>query len=116
LELADYIRADLRDYWHPKTVLPRLWLQDIWVDLGLLVLARASVTLAEGRLITKRQALAYLADTGAPADVIGDIYRRRYETAQPISDGWRARRAELARTFVRAGIERALSAEGSDVG
>jgi Nucleotidyltransferase domain len=44
-ELADYIRADLRDFWYPATERPELWLQDIWVDLGLLVLARAKVTL-----------------------------------------------------------------------
>ncbi|HEY1619943.1 MAG TPA: nucleotidyltransferase domain-containing protein [Streptosporangiaceae bacterium] len=39
-ELADYIRGYLRDYWHPRTGRPELWLRDIWVDLGMLTLAR----------------------------------------------------------------------------
>jgi len=108
-ELADYIRADLRDFWYPHTGVRRLWQNHIWVDLGLLVLARAGVTLRDGRLITKREALTELADLGAPADVLRDIYQRRYETAPPMSAQWRDRRGLLARTFVRAGIERLLA-------
>lgn len=108
-ELADYIRGDLRDYWYQKTAQPDLWLRDIWVDLGLLTLARATVTLREGRLITKKEALRVLADRGAPADVVQDIYRRRYETPQPISQEWRARRASLARTYLRSGIDETLA-------
>lgn len=111
-ELADYIRGDLRDYWYPKTARPALWLGDIWVDLGLLTLARATVTLHEGRLITRKEALEVLADRGAPADVLHDIYQRRYETPQPISEEWRARRGLLARTYVRAGIEEVLALPG----
>ena len=52
--------------------------EDIWVDLGLLTFARATVTLREGRLISKRQALAVLPVLGAPAEVVEDITRRRY--------------------------------------
>lgn len=111
-ELADYIRGDLRDYWYPKTVLPDLWLEDIWVDLGLLTFARATVTLRDGRLVTKREALEILADRGAPADVIHDIYQRRYGTPQAISGEWRARRGSLARTYVRAGIAAVLALPG----
>ena len=107
-ELADYIRADLRDYWYPKTVRPDLWRTDIWVDLGMLTLARAVVTLREGRLITKREALDVLASTGAPAGVVSDIRERRYGTAPPISAQWRARRGDLARSYVRLGIARTL--------
>jgi hypothetical protein len=108
-ELAEYIRADLRDFWYPHTTQPELWLRDIWVDLGMLTFARATVTLDEGRLITKREALEVLAGKGAPAGVVRDIYQRRYETAaEPISDEWRSERGLLARTFVRSGIERVL--------
>jgi hypothetical protein len=107
-ELADYIRHDLQDFWYPRTDRAELWRHDIWVDLGLLTLARASVTLEEGRLITKREALGVLASLGAPADVVRDIYQRRYEAERPISDQWRARRGNLARSFVRTGIERIL--------
>ncbi len=111
-ELADFIRGDLRDFWYPATGKSDPWLRDIWVDLGLLTLARATVTLQDGRLITKREALDVLA-TGlnAPADVLRDIYQRRYETEPPISEQWRIRRAELARTFVRTGIEHVLASQ-----
>jgi Nucleotidyltransferase domain len=108
-ELADYVRADLRDYWYPKTGKPALWLRDIWVDLGLLTLARASVTLRDGRLISKREALDVLAELDAPTEVVRDIYQRRYEAVQPISGQWRFRRAYLARTFVRDAIPLVLA-------
>jgi hypothetical protein len=107
-ELKDYVRAHLRDYWYPKTAKPQLWLREIWVDLGLLTLARASVTLQDGRLISKREALEVLGQLDAPADVVHDIYQRRYAAEQPISEQWRSRRGHEARTFVRAGIARIL--------
>jgi hypothetical protein len=107
-ELAGYIRANLRDYWHPKTARADLWLRDVWVDLGMLTLARAAVTLREGRLITKGEALDVLARQGAPADVIRDIRDRRYGIVPPASDDWLARRGELTRAYVRLGIEQAL--------
>jgi hypothetical protein len=107
--LADYIRADLRDFWYPRTDRPELWLRDIWVDLGLLTLARATVTLQQGRLITKKEALEVLAGLGAPADVLRDIYRRRYETALPSSEQWLVRRGYLARTYLRAQIDYVLA-------
>lgn len=107
-ELASYIRGDLQDFWYPHTERHDLWLRDIWVDLGLLTLARASVTLRDGRLISKREALGVLEGMDAPPDVVRDIYRRRYEDGPPLTGKWRARRGHLARTFVRAGIERVL--------
>jgi hypothetical protein len=108
-QLTSYIRDDLRDFWYPHTGQHELWLRDIWVDLGLLTLARASVTLREGRLISKREALNVLGRLDAPPDVVRDIYRRRYEDDQPLSEEWRTRRGRLARTFVRTGIERVLA-------
>jgi hypothetical protein len=107
-ELADYIRGDLRDFYLPHTDQAALWLQDIWVDLGLLTFARASVTLRDGRLITKGEALEVLAALDAPAAVVRDIYRRRYENPPPISESWRAERGERARTYLREAIKRLL--------
>ena len=112
LELADYVRGDLEGYWYPKTASPGLWQHDIWVDLGLLTFARAAVTLREGRLITKREALDVLAGLGAPAAVVRDIYERRYASPQPISAHWRTERGRQARTYLRAGIPRVLTALG----
>jgi hypothetical protein len=108
-ELKDYVRGDLRDYWYPHTARSDLWLRDIWVDLGLLTFARATVTLTDGRLITKREALEILAGLDAPADVVRDIYQRRYATAEPMTEDWRTRRGDLARSFLRAGIGRVLA-------
>jgi hypothetical protein len=108
-ELADYVRTHLWDYWYPKTARPDLWLRDIWVDLGMLTLARATVTLRDGRLITKQEALDMLASAGAPPSVVSDIRERRYGTSPPISDEWRAERGELARTYVKQAIRRELS-------
>lgn len=107
-ELADFVRSDLRDYWLPHTSRADVWLEDIWVDLGMLTLARAIVTLREGRLITKREALGVLADLGAPPDVVSDIRDRRYASAPSPAGEWRERRGELASAFVRQGIQAAL--------
>ena len=108
-ELAAYIRADLGDFWYPHTARPELWRQDIWVDLGMVTLARAGVTLREGRLITKRAALDVLDAMGAPAGVVADIRARRYGPAPlPAGGDWLARRGELARAFVRTGIDKTL--------
>jgi len=112
VELAGYIRRDLRDFWYPATARPELWLRDIWVDLGMLTLARATVTLRDGRLITKREALSVLADLDAPAEVVRDVYQRRYETVRPMTEQWRQQRGSLASAFVRAGIERVTRGGG----
>ena len=107
-ELADFIRRDLREFWLPATAKRKRWLRDIWVDLGSLTLARATVTLREGRLITKGEALDVLLELGAPGAVVNDIRRGRYGDRGRASPWWRLHRGHLARTFVRAGIERTL--------
>jgi hypothetical protein len=111
-ELADFIRADLRDNWYPATERADHWRQDIWVDVGLLTFARATVTLRDGRLITKREGLDVLASLGAPDGLVRDIYQRRYENPPPITESWRAERGEQARTFFRGGIEQLLALDG----
>lgn len=107
-ELADYVRTNLLTYWYPLTDRPDLWQQDVWVDQGVVTLGRAVVTLREGRLVTKKEALDVLVSLGAPADVIADIRERRYGTPPVLAADWRVRRGELARAFLRLGIERAL--------
>ncbi|MEV1177870.1 nucleotidyltransferase domain-containing protein [Nonomuraea sp. NPDC049784] len=106
-EVAEYVRADLRDYWLIKTRGRRRWLRDIWVDLGMLTVARATVTLREGRLISKREALDVLAELGAPEKVLADVRARRYGTAAPVLS--RFRRGRLARAFIRSAIRKALT-------
>ncbi|MEV6038300.1 nucleotidyltransferase domain-containing protein [Nonomuraea sp. NPDC052116] len=106
-ELTDFVRGDLRDYWLVKTRARRRWLRDIWVDLGLLTVARATVTLREGRMISKREALDVLAELGAPENVVADIRARRYGTARPVLS--RFRRGRLSRAFLRSAIRKALT-------
>lgn len=53
-EPRDLVAADQRDLWRPAVDKERLWKQDIWVDPGPLTFARATVTLRERRLISKR--------------------------------------------------------------
>ncbi|MEW9554016.1 nucleotidyltransferase domain-containing protein [Nonomuraea sp. NPDC050783] len=106
-ELAEFVRADLRDFWLVMTRGRRRWLRDIWVDLGTVTVARATVTLADGRLITKREALDVLAGLGAPEVVVADVRARRYGTPPPKLS--RFRRAKLARAFIRSAIRKALT-------
>jgi hypothetical protein len=107
--LTDFIQADLRDFWYPATGKRMPWRRDVWVDLGPLTLARATVTLQDGRLITKAEALQVLNALGAPPALVDDICRRRYEQPVRASLRWRIQRAGLARDFVRSGIERTLA-------
>ncbi|MGN9841459.1 nucleotidyltransferase [Nonomuraea sp. H19] len=106
-ELAEFVRVDLRDFWLDRTRGRRRWLQNIWVDLGMVTVARATVTLRDGRLISKREALDVLGELGAPAIVVADVRARRYGTPAPVLS--RFRRAKLARAFIRSAITKALA-------
>jgi predicted nucleotidyltransferase len=108
-ELAAFIRTDLRTFWLPATAKPVRWLQDVWVDLGLLTVARATVTLTDGRLITKGEALDVLATLGAPPGVVADIRGRRYGSPRPLPMARRLERARLARSFARTRIRATLA-------
>ncbi|MDH2426632.1 nucleotidyltransferase domain-containing protein [Sphaerisporangium sp. TRM90804] len=105
-QLAAFVVEDLTTFWRPALDHPERWLEDIWVDLGLLTLARASVTLRDGTLITKGQALGVLRELGAPAEVVDDIRRRRYDDPGPASPEWLGRRARLSRGFLGPAIDR----------
>ncbi|WP_030811230.1 nucleotidyltransferase domain-containing protein [Streptomyces sp. NRRL S-337] len=120
-ELAAHIRHDLRSYWRPALDDPARWLQDVWVDLGLLTLARATVTLRDGTLITKAEALTVLGELGAPDAVVTDIKNRRYGSrpgitpADPDRPGpspWHLHRADLTRTFLGPAIDRTVATYG----
>ncbi|MFE0418203.1 nucleotidyltransferase domain-containing protein [Streptomyces tendae] len=106
-ELAGFVVRDQREFWRPNVRRADLWRQDVWVDLGLLTFARATVTLREGRLITKREALAELPALGAPGEVVEDVTERRYgsgERPAPTAE-WTVRRAELTRSYLGPAID-----------
>ncbi|MFI0966333.1 nucleotidyltransferase [Streptomyces sp. NPDC021080] len=107
-QLADFVVQDLENFWLPALDHPEWWTRDIWIDLGLLTLARAATTLRDGRLITKADALGVLTEMGAPADVVEDIRQRRYGVPAPVTEQWITRRAELALTFLRSGIRQVV--------
>jgi hypothetical protein len=108
-QLAEFVVQDMESFWLPSLDHPERWDRDIWVDLGLLTLARATVTLRDGKLITKAEALRVLTELGAPAEVVDDIRQRRYGDPGPASRRWIARRAELTLTFLRPAIEQLVS-------
>ena len=108
-ELAEFVRESLRGYWLTATRRHRRWRQDIWVDLGMLTYARGVVTLRDGRLITKREALDELGRLGAPARVVEDIRARRYGERPPDGLFWRSRRGHQTRVFVRDRIRRTVA-------
>jgi hypothetical protein len=108
-QLAEFVAGDLASFWLPSLDHRERWDRDIWVDLGLLTFARATVTLRDGTLITKARALSVLTDLGAPAEVVDDIRQRRYGHPGPASPRWIARRAELTLTFLRPAIQQLVA-------
>lgn len=107
-QLADFVVQDLESFWLPALDHPEWWMRDIWIDLGLLTLARAATTLRDGKLITKADALGVLTEMGAPTDVVDDIRQRRYGVPAPATEQWTTRRAELTLTFLRSAIRRVI--------
>lgn len=108
-QLAAFVADDMESFWLPSLDHRERWDRDIWVDLGLLTLARATVTLRDGKLITKAEALSVLTELGAPAEVVDDVRQRRYGDPGPASQRWIARRAELTLAFLRPAIEQVLA-------
>jgi hypothetical protein len=108
--LHGFVVQDQRDFWRPAVDKARLWRQDVWVDLGLLTFARATFTLREGRLISKREALDELTRLDAPADVVEDIRHRRYGHPAPSADSWLVRRAGLTRGYLGPAIDELVAA------
>jgi hypothetical protein len=101
-------RAELSGYWSSAVRKPWLWFHDVYVDLGLLTLARVEATLADGRLITKQEALTRLDRFGVAEDLVREIASRRDGDDIALTPIQRARRAAIARRLVSRGI-RALT-------
>ncbi|MFZ0667631.1 MAG: nucleotidyltransferase domain-containing protein [Acidimicrobiales bacterium] len=112
-QLAEFVVRDWESFWLPSLDHAQRWSRDIWVDLGLLTLARATVALKDDVLITKAQALGVLIELGAPAEVVDDIRQRRYGDPDPASQPWLTRRAELTLGFLRPALERAIATRRS---
>jgi nucleotidyltransferase-like protein len=106
VELAEAARGELRGYWLSALRYPRRWRTDLHVDLGLTTVSRADVTIAEGRLITKREAIDRLGELGVPPELVDEIRRRRNGGTVTRTDAEVSERAVLVRRVMREQIER----------
>lgn len=104
-ELTDFVVRDQRDFWRPAVATAALWTRDDWIDVGLTTFARACVTVREGRLVSKREALDLLPGMGAPVELVEDVRARRYGGPARPAGEWTARRAALARDYLGPAID-----------
>ncbi|NMO57651.1 nucleotidyltransferase [Actinoplanes sp. TBRC 11911] len=107
-ELAEGARAELRGYWTGALRHPRRWRTDLHVDLGLTTVSRADATIAEGRLITKREAIDRLPSLGVPVELAGEIRRRRAGETVTLTEDQVRDRAVLVRAIMRRELDRLL--------
>ncbi|MFD1827052.1 MULTISPECIES: nucleotidyltransferase domain-containing protein [Mumia] len=110
VDIAEAARAELAGYWTQALRKQAIWLQDLYVDLGLMVLARADATIREGRLITKAEALGRMATLGVPASLVAEVAQRRNGEQVDLDDGQRQRRAAYVRQFLTGEVARLLTA------
>ncbi len=97
-------RGELIGYWRSAVRWPWLWVEDRYVDLGLLTLARVEATLTEGRLITKSEAITRLGRFGVPGPLVEEIADRRRGRIVPLTTVQRIRRAVVVRRIMTRGI------------
>jgi hypothetical protein len=109
-DLRDAARAELSGYWLTTVRKRAVWQQDVYVDQGLTTVARADITIAEGRLVTKSEAIAHLADLGLPAEMLDGVTRRRRGERVAVAALERRERAEVVRRFVADEIARLTQA------
>src|SRR5712691_911818 len=100
------VREEVTGYWRRMSRTLRPWLQDSWVDHGLVVLPRAEAVLTVGDLITKSEAISRLAGFGVPDWLIQEIRRRRDGRPVTVNAPGRLSRALLTRRIMREGLAR----------
>jgi nucleotidyltransferase-like protein len=107
--LAEAARVELRGYWTGAVRRRKVWDTDLHVDLGLTTVSRAGVTIAEGRLITKREAIDRLPAMGVPPELADQIRRRRAGERIELSEAGIADRAVLVRRLMRENMNHLLT-------
>ena len=110
--LRDAARAELAGYWTTSLRKRSIWLEDVYVDVGLTTLARADATIREGRLVTKSEAIGRLASLGVPSRLVDEIARRRSGDEVVRSAAERRDRALVVRNLMREGIAGLLREAG----
>jgi Nucleotidyltransferase domain len=108
-DVREGARAELAGYWSRALRKRNIWNQDVYVDLGLTVWARAEATLTDGVLITKTEAITRMAERGVPADIVDGVARRRAGGEVILTDDQRTHRAGVVRQFLRNEFSRILA-------
>jgi predicted nucleotidyltransferase len=103
------VHEEISGYWHRIASRRKLWLQDAWVDHGLVVLPRAEAVLTKGDLITKSEAISRLADFGIPARLAREIRHRRDGQLVKLTAAGKVRRACTARRIMQRGVRKLSS-------
>ena len=107
-ELRGAARTELAVYWPGALRHPRRWRTDLHVDLGLTTVSRADVTIADARLITKREAIDRLPSLGVPEELADEIRRRRAGEPVEHTEAQLKDRAVLVRGIMRRELDRLL--------
>ena len=105
-DLQAAVHGEITGYWRRLSRKRRPWLQDTWVDHGLVVLPRAAALLTGGDLITKSEAISRLAAFGVPVSLIQEICARRDGRPVTLGRSRRLSRALLARRIMQDSIAR----------
>jgi predicted nucleotidyltransferase len=100
------VHEEITGYWRRMSRKRTCWLQDSWVDHGLVVLPRAEAVLTTGDLITKSEAINRLAGLGVPDSLAQEIRRRREGRPVTLSKPSRLFRAFRVRHIMQDGIAR----------
>ncbi|MBA2952577.1 hypothetical protein GON03_21385 [Nocardioides sp. MAH-18] len=108
-DVRDAALAELSGYWTRALRKRAIWRQDLYVDLGLTVWARAEAAIEDGVLITKTEAIARMSGRGLPADIVDGVRRRRAGDRVELSKAQREERAVVVRSFLRAEVARLLA-------
>ena len=103
-EVQAHVRDHTSSYWPELIGQPELWLQDKWVDHGLVVLPRVAAVLRNGELITKSEAISRLGDFGVPAWLSDQIRRRRGGEDVSVTQQQRLTRAAVAQQIMADGV------------
>ena len=108
-DVREAARSELTGYWSRALRKRAIWRQDLYVDLGLTVWARAEAAIEDGVLITKTEAIARLEGRGLPDGVVAGVRRRREGGGTELSDAQRQERADVVRGFLRTEVARLLA-------
>lgn len=100
------VHEEITGYWRRMSRKRSCWLQDSWVDHGLVVLPRAEAVLTTGDLITKSEAISRLPGFGVPDSLSQEIRCRRDGHPVTLSGHRRLSRALLTRRIMQDGIAR----------